>query len=106
MRVGAIIVIEEINGAKPSVLMMMNSLLDDLEMVQHPAYKGVSITPEPGFLLGGTLNLGYAGTRKLNKAFINRFPIAFQMTDITKTGFINIITSKLPDVTEEELKIS
>lgn len=105
MRTGSIFVIEEINGAKPSVMLLMNSLLDDVEQVQHPANKDEMIKPAAGFLFGGTLNNGYAGTRKMNKAFVNRFNIAFQMNDMTEHSLKEIIKSKINDVTENELNV-
>lgn len=105
MRTGSIFVIEEINGAKPSVMLLMNSLLDDVEQVQHPANKDEMIKPAAGFLFGGTLNNGYAGTRKMNKAFVNRFSIAFQMNDMTEHALKDIIKSKINDVTENELNV-
>lgn len=105
MRTGSIFVIEEINGAKPSVMLLMNSLLDDVEQVQHPANKDEIIKPAPGFLFGGTLNNGYAGTRKMNKAFVNRFNIAFQMNEVTEFALKDIIKSKIADVTENELNV-
>lgn len=105
MRTGSIFVIEEINGAKPSVMLLMNSLLDDIESINHPAKKGEVIKPADGFLFGGTLNNGYAGTRKMNKAFVNRFQVAFQMEEMSKTAMKEILEKKIPDVTEEELKV-
>lgn len=105
MRTGSILAIEEINATKPAVSMILNSLLDDLRQVKHPL-SSESVRPEAGFMLCGTLNNGYAGTRKMNKALINRFPIAFQMNDMSKSAFTEIMKQKLSDITDEELKIS
>lgn len=105
MRTGSILAIEEINATKPAVSMILNSLLDDLRQVKHPI-SSEPIRPEAGFMLCGTLNNGYAGTRKMNKALINRFPVAFQMNDMTKSAFNEIMRGKLSDVTDEELKIA
>lgn len=105
MRTGSILVIEEINGSKPSVMLKLNSLLDDLGQIVHPVTKEV-IKAEDGFLFGGTLNLGYAGTRKMNKAFINRFKVAFRITQLSETQLKEIIKSKISDVTEDELNVA
>lgn len=105
MKAGAIMVIEEINGSKPSVMLKLNSLLDDLGQVEHPV-TGEIIKADPGFVFAGTLNMGYAGTRRMNKAFINRFELALKFDQITKDTMNEIIKSKIVDVSKNELDVA
>lgn len=105
MITGAAFVIEEINGAKQSVLLKLNSVLDDLAKV-YIKETGETIKAAPGFLFAGTFNPGYAGTRALNKAFENRFQVHAAILEMNETQLREAIKHKISDVTENELKVA
>lgn len=104
MKTGSIFVLEEINSAKPSILIKLNSLLDDLAQVE--VRPGEMTKAAPGFIFAGTLNLGYGGTREMNLAFCNRFQLAVTHNSMTETEFKNVLKSKIKDVTDNELNIA
>lgn len=104
MKTGSIFVLEEINSAKPAILIKLNSLLDDLAQVE--VRPGEMVKAAPGFIFAGTLNLGYGGTREMNLAFCNRFQLAVSHNSLTETEFKNVLKSKIKDVTENELNIA
>lgn len=105
MITGCGFVIEEINGAKQSVLLKLNSVLDDLSQV-YIKETGQTYKAAPGFFFGGTFNPGYAGTRKLNKAFVNRFQIVGEVKEMTETQLKNALRSKIKDVNDNELNVA
>lgn len=104
MLTGAFFVIEEINGAKQAVLLKVNSILDDLKQV-YIKETGMTYKCAPGFVFGGTFNPGYAGTRKLNKALINRFEIVADIQEMTETQLKSALKSKIKDIKEYELEV-
>lgn len=105
MLTGAIFVIEEINGAKPSVLLKLNSVMDDLGQV-YIKEVGKVFTAVKGFMLGGTFNPGYSGTRKLNKALVNRFQVVAHIQEMNEPQLKSALKHKIPNVTDNELEVS
>ena len=66
IRDGGAVVFEEINFAKPAYLAFLNSLLDDNGFVRLD--NGEIVRRNPNFRFFATMNLGYFGTKELNKA--------------------------------------
>lgn len=104
MRTGAIFGIEEINGATQGVLLKLNSLLDDNQEIYvkelDKTYKAA-----PGFIFFGTYNPGYAGTRRLNKAFANRFGMSVEIDTMTEAQLKGALQVKIKDISDAELEI-
>lgn len=84
MRQGAILLLDEIDAAEPNNIMCLQSILEG-----KPYYfklKNEIITPTPGFNIfatGNTKGRGsddgkYIGTKMLNEAFLERFPVTFE----------------------------
>ena len=96
--------IEEINGSKPSVMLILNSLLDDLSQVAHPI-TGQAIKAEAGFVMCGTFNKGYAGTRRMNKALINRFDLAITVNQMSEAQHSKVLKERM-QATENEINIA
>lgn len=71
---------EEVNFARPGVLGMLNSLLDESKQVELPT--GEIVKAHPNFRIIVTCNIGYEGTNRLNKAFVNRFEICRKFKDL------------------------
>lgn len=84
MRQGAILLLDEIDAAEPNNIMCLQSILEG-----KPYYfklKNEVIVPTPGFNIfatGNTKGRGsdggkYIGTKMLNEAFLERFPVTFE----------------------------
>ena len=65
VREGGAVVFEEINFAKPQYLAFLNSLLDDNGFVRLDS--GEIVKRHPNFRFFATMNVGYYGTRELNR---------------------------------------
>lgn len=70
---GAILVIDEINATSPDCLFILHGLLDEDRRITLP--NGDIITPHKNFRVFATGNPDYEGTRGMNRAFLDRFPI-------------------------------
>lgn len=93
VRNGYTIIFEEINFAKPGILGKLNSLLDEARQIDLPT--GEVVTAHPNFRLIGTCNIAYEGTNRMNKAFINRFEIVKEFSDLNRDEVITIINERL-----------
>lgn len=82
---GLPLVIEEINMARAEFMSFLHAATDDTRQViitdkpkhDNPQVSEV-INVHPNFILIGTMNVGYAGTRPLNEAFKSRFEIKME----------------------------
>lgn len=70
---GAILVLDEINATTPDCLFILHGLLDEDRRITLP--NGEIIHPHKDFRVFATCNPDYEGTRSMNKAFLDRFPI-------------------------------
>lgn len=68
---GGIVILDEINYAHPNVLSAFHSALDDTAVIVLD--DGTVIKRSPNFRCVATMNPNYAGTNKLNAAFLDRF---------------------------------
>lgn len=80
MRRGAILVLDEINATTPDCLFILHGLLDEDRRITLP--NGETISPHPDFRVFATCNPDYEGTRSMNKAFLDRFPIILQINHL------------------------
>jgi cobaltochelatase CobS len=105
MRMGAICLIDEIDGIEPSVAFAIHQLMEDggkLVLLQNG---GEIIEPDPRFRLVCTANtLGlsdesglYTGTRVLNAAFLDRFAAVFRMSYMPAEEEVEIIRAHVPE---------
>ena len=104
MKLGAICLVDEIDGIEPSVAFAIHQLMEDqgkLVLLQNGAE---IIEPHKGFRLVCTANtLGhgdesglYTGTKVLNSAFLDRFAAVFQMSYMPPDLEAEIICRRVP----------
>jgi cobaltochelatase CobS len=79
MQAGDWILLDEINATLPEIAFCLHSLLDDDRMVVLTEHDGRIVRPHPGFRLFASMNPSeegrYGGTRMLNEALLDRFPV-------------------------------
>ena len=77
------ILLDEINACLPEIAFCLHSLLDDDRMVVLMEYDGRIVRPHPNFRLFASMNPSeegrYGGTKTLNEALLDRFPIVIRM---------------------------
>jgi midasin len=83
MLTGDWILLDEINACLPEIAFSLHSLLDDDHMVVLMEYDGRIIRPHPNFRLFASMNPSeegrYGGTKDLNEALLDRFPVVIRM---------------------------
>lgn len=89
LRNGYALIVEEINGARPGVLMKLNGILDDARKVELG--NGETVYAHPNFRLIATCNVGYEGTNRLNQALIDRFTIGKAFVDPDDSRLLEIV---------------
>lgn len=92
IRNGYALIIEEIGGARPGVLMKLNSLLDESRQIDLS--NGEIIKAHKNFKIIATTNIGYEGTNRLNKALVDRFEICKKFIEPTNAELIEIIKTR------------
>lgn len=98
METGAWAVIDEFNTGQPSVMSVLNSVLDDRKRIQVPGYGLVKA--KDTFRLFATMNPDYEGTFNLNSATSSRFThVEFRAAD----KITPIILSRVPNAQKEFL---
>jgi len=102
MRHGKWAVGDEINAALPEVLMALNPILDDGRSIVLSEKDGELIIPHPDFRFFATMNPpeGYAGTKDMNSALMDRFGIVMKLGYYKPTTEIQILKyhTKIEDV--------
>ncbi|MFP4029676.1 MAG: AAA family ATPase [Candidatus Brocadiia bacterium] len=104
MRMGAICLIDEIDGMEPSVAFSIHQLMEDHGKLVLLQNGGEIIEPDPSFRLVCTANtLGhgdetglYTGTRVLNAAFLDRFASVMRMGYLPPEREVEVILSRAP----------
>lgn len=81
MRIGAILVIDEINATAPDCLFIIHGLLDDDKQVTLP--NGEVVKPHPNFRVFATMNPDYEGTKGLNRALLDRFNVVLEISGLS-----------------------
>jgi MoxR-like ATPase len=83
MESGDWILLDEINACLPEIAFALHSLLDDDRMVVLMEYDGRIIRPHPEFRVFASMNPSeqsrYSGTKMLNEALLDRFPVVIRM---------------------------
>ena len=83
MLAGDWILLDEINACLPEIAFSLHSLLDDDRMVVLMEYDGRIMRPHPNFRLFASMNPSeegrYGGTKMLNEALLDRFPVVIRM---------------------------
>lgn len=74
---GHICVLDELNATPPDCLFILHGLLDDDRRITLP--NGEIIRPHEDFRFFATMNPDYEGTKSLNRALLDRFPIILIM---------------------------
>jgi len=100
MRKGHWLLLDEINASLPEILFVLHSILDDDRVLILDEKDKEVVTPHPDFRLFAAMNpeSEYAGTKELNKALLDRFPIVLETeySDVKKEIDIIEKHTKLP----------
>ncbi len=92
VRYGYVAIVEELGGARPGVLMKLNSLLDEAHQIDLP--NGEIVKAHKNFKLIATTNIAYEGTNRLNKALVNRFEVCHKFVDLDEKEAKEVIRSR------------
>lgn len=92
VRNGYTCILEEVNGARPGVLMMLNSLLDESRQLRLNNHE--ILYAHKNFRLIATCNIAHEGTNRMNKAFVDRFDICKKFVLPSREEIINIVTKR------------
>jgi MoxR-like ATPase len=83
MVAGDWLLIDEINACLPEIAFCLHSLLDDDRMIVLSEYDGRIVRPHRNFRLFASMNphenRRYGGTKPLNEALLDRFPVTVKM---------------------------
>lgn len=101
MRTGSILLLDELDAADPNNIMCLQSILEG-----RPYYfklKNEMVYPAPGFNVFATANTKgrgsesgkYIGTKMLNEAFLERFPVTFEQEYPTPAVELRIVMNAM-----------
>ena len=102
MMEGHICVLDEINATPPDCMFILHGLLDDDKRITLPS--GEIITPHKDFKFFATMNRDYEGTKSLNRAFLDRFPIVVEFKYPTVATEEKIVNRELDLTVDEKSK--
>ena len=106
MVAGDWILLDEINATLPEIAFCLHSLLDEDRMVVLMEYDGRIVRPHPGFRLFASMNPSeegrYGGTKTLNEALLDRFPIVIRMDYLTEDQEVEAVI-KQSGATDEQM---
>ena len=98
MEAGDWILLDEINATLPEIAFCLHSLLDDDRMVVLMEYDGRIVLPHPNFRLFASMNPSeegkYGGTKTLNEALLDRFPVVIRMDYLTEEQEIEAVMAQ------------
>lgn len=98
MLAGDWILLDEINACLPEIAFSLHSLLDDDRMVVLMEYDGRIVRPHPNFRLFASMNPSeegrYGGTKTLNEALLDRFPVVIRMEYLPEEEEIKAVISQ------------
>ena len=98
MQAGDWILLDEINACLPEVAFCLHSLLDDDRMVVLMEYDGRIVRPHPNFRLFASMNPSeegrYSGTKTLNEALLDRFPIVIRMDYLSEDEEVRAVIAQ------------
>jgi len=75
IRNGGVFVCDEINAAPPEILFVLHSILDDERRIVLTQKDGEVVIAHKDFWFVATMNEGYAGTKPMNVALLDRFQV-------------------------------
>jgi len=92
------ILLDEINACLPEIAFSLHSLLDDDHMVVLMEYDGRIVRPHPNFRLFASMNPSeesrYGGTKTLNEALLDRFPVVIRMNYLDEEEEIDAVIAQ------------
>lgn len=92
------ILLDEINATLPEIAFCLHSLLDDDRMVVLMEYDGRIVRPHPNFRLFASMNPSeegkYGGTKTLNEALLDRFPVVVRMDYLTEEQEVEAVMAQ------------
>lgn len=92
------ILLDEINACLPEIAFSLHSLLDDDHMVVLMEYDGRIVRPHPNFRLFASMNPSeesrYGGTKTLNEALLDRFPVVIRMEYLDEEEEIDAVIAQ------------
>jgi cobaltochelatase CobS len=98
MQAGDWILLDEINACLPEIAFCLHSLLDDDRMVVLMEYDGRIVRPHPNFRLFASMNPSeegrYSGTKTLNEALLDRFPIVVRMDYLSEEEEVQAVIAQ------------
>ena len=97
---GEMILVDEVNMVIPEVTSLLHSLLDWQRSITVPGIG--EIKAHPDFRFVSAMNVGYMGTRPLNKAFRDRFR-GIQVASITQETLQKLLEEKTDKKTAKKL---
>lgn len=98
LKVGGIVVLDELNMARPEAAAVLNSALDDRGRIDIPGY-GV-IEKHPAARVIATMNPGYAGTQEINEALADRF-VSVEVPPMLQAEIVVFFESRFPGIKTE-----
>ena len=92
------ILLDEINACLPEIAFSLHSLLDDDRMVVLMEYDGRIVRPHANFRLFASMNPSeearYGGTKTLNEALLDRFPVVIRMDYLEEADEIDAVIAQ------------
>ncbi|HEY8477518.1 MAG TPA: AAA family ATPase [Chloroflexota bacterium] len=108
MLAGDWLLLDEINACLPEIAFCLHSLLDDDRMIVLTEYDGSVIRPHPNFRLFASMNPSeearYGGTRPLNEALLDRFPIVVRMDYLPEDEEVRVVVAQSGNTDEETVR--
>ncbi len=105
MQSGDWILLDEINATLPEIAFCLHSLLDDDRMVVLTEHDGRIVRPHPHFRLFASMNPSeegrYGGTKMLNEALLDRFPVVIRMEYLPEEEEIEVVMSRSGNANRE-----
>jgi nitric oxide reductase NorQ protein len=92
MRRGAILVLDEINATTPDCMFILHGLLDEDKRITMP--NGDIVRPAEGFRVFATMNPEYEGTKTINKALMDRFPIIIEVSTLEQSKEVKLLQDR------------
>jgi cobaltochelatase CobS len=104
MKNGSILVLEELDGADPGILFVIQGVLEEGGTLTLTDNGGEVIVPHPRFRLVATANtLGtgdesglYAGTQVLNASHLDRWSVVYQVDYLPESEELKLVAAKAP----------
>ncbi len=101
MKRGEVLLLDEVNLAKPEVLERLNSLFDNSKNLTLTEHRNEPVTPHENFRVFATMNpASYAGRAKLSKAMRSRWT-TLEVQGLTQADITQILKARYGDAIPE-----